>query len=128
MYIGEKIIENSQESDSPNGVRIVEVTYTDGIKETLSKLMYDAVISEETCDATTLRDKRIRPVVGHVLAILREWGIKISELQYLSVVLNTSLSENEKAALKKLWKPWIPTINDVDDVDLITIDRVLRDV
>ena len=125
MFIGAKTIENSQENDSL-GTKIVEVTYTDGSKETFSKLMYDAIVSEESCDASTLREKRIYPVVANVLSILKEWGIKLSELQYLSTVLNTSLSENEKEAIKELWRPWIPNIADVDDVDLVAVDRVLK--
>jgi hypothetical protein len=65
-------------------------------------------------------------MVKEVLTFLRNWGIKINELPYFSAVLNTSLDENEKAALKKLWLPWIPTINEIDDVNLIAIDQVLK--
>lgn len=126
MFIGPKEVENAQETTAPNGIIITNVEYKDGTKEIFSKLMYEAIISEESCDLSALRDRRMRAVAASVLMILREWGIKTSELSYFSTLLNTSLIENEKEAMKKLWRSWIPTIQDVDDVDLIAIDRVLR--
>ena len=123
MYIGEKIVKETKEEDG-----LIVVTYEDGDVETMSKKMYDAVISEESCDLTALRDKRIYPIVEATLALMRDWGIKISELQYFSVVLNQSLMENEKAALVKLWQQYSPMIKAHDEVDLVTIDRVLKTI
>ena len=127
-YIGERQIREVKtlEEKTVGGAEIVEVTYDGGTKEVFSKLMYDTIVSEQSCDLTTLRDKRIQSVVATILAILREWGIKTSELGYMSVLLNQSLQNNEKEALKELWSAWLPTIQDVDDVDMITVDRVLR--
>lgn len=125
MYIGTKKIKETKEVKLDE-LDLVEISFEDGTKETLSKLMYDATVSETQCDATKLREKRITPVVEGLLKVLRDWGIKTNELSYMSAVLNTSLMENEKAALKELWLPWAPTINTMDDVDLITIDRVLK--
>ena len=126
MYIGEREIENKQISEAPNGVKLVEVEYKDGLRETLTELMYNATVAPESCDATTLRDKRVQPVVQGVLGLMRDWGIRMSELPYFSAVLNTSLAENEKQALLELWRPWIATLNNIDDIDLVAVDRVLR--
>ena len=125
MFIGNKVIENGQHTEV-NSIHLVEVTYVDSSKEVFSERMYEVVQSETECDLTALRDKRIEPVVKDVLTILRDWGVKMSELPYFSNLLNTSLMENEKAALKELWKPWISTLNSLDDVDLIAVDRVLK--
>lgn len=121
MFIGLKKIK-----DSVIKKNVVTVEYEDGSKEVLSKMMYDNVVSKESYDLTTLRDKRINPVVKEVLIIMRNYGIKINELPYFSAVLNESLNKSEQEALKELWRPWIPTIQEIDDVDLIAIDRVLK--
>ncbi len=119
-YIGERKIKGI------SGENEITVEYEDGKKEVFSKLMYDKIVSDQSCDATTLREKRIQPVVAAVLKILCEWGIKLNELPYMSAVLNESLKQNENEALKQLWLAWAPTINTVDDIDLVSIDRVLR--
>lgn len=121
MYIGPKHVENIQEKDG-----VVIVSYEDKTVETLSKRMYDATVSDEACDLTALRDKRMEPVAREVLGLLRDWGIKVGEIRYLSVLLDTSLSENEKAANVKLWQAWLPGLQNPDDIDLISIDAVLK--
>lgn len=126
MYIGSKKIENTKVDKSLDGLEVVVVEYEDGLKDVFSKLMYDNIASEQPCDATLLREKRVEPVVKEVLTVLRNWGIKMGELQYFSVVLNTSLQQNENEALKRLWQPYIPTLKELDDIDLIAVDRVLK--
>ena len=122
-YIGEKQISKTFEDQD-----MVLVEYVDGTKETLAKIMFDEIVSEEKCDLTTLRDKRVRPVVAHVLAIMRAWGIKTGEVGYFSLLLNQSLQANEEAAIKHLWKEFIPTIETLDDIDLVAVDRVLKTI
>ena len=121
QFIGPKTIKESKEENS-----LVTVEYIDGTKEILAKLMFEKIISETACDLTALRERRITPVVAEVLGILRNWGIRLNELQYMSLLLNTSLQENERQALLELWRPILPTINSLDDVDLIAIDNILR--
>lgn len=127
-FIGEKrlVAIVILEEKTIGGTELVRVEYEDGIREVFSKLMYEAIVSDEACDLSALRDKRVQPVVATILAVLREWGIKTSELAYMSALLNQSLQNNEKEALKELWSAWLPTIQDVDEVDMITVDRVLR--
>jgi uncharacterized membrane-anchored protein YjiN (DUF445 family) len=127
MYIGGKKIKEAKPAEkTSNGIEVVDVVYTDNSVETLSKLMYDKITSEKSCDLTTLRERRMEPVVQEMLAVLMKWGIKTSELQYMSVLLNTSLQESEKEAIKELWLPLIPNLKDIEDVDLIAVDKVLR--
>lgn len=123
QYIGDKEIGKLTEDGD---LRVVE--YIDGKQETLSKVMFDEIVSDEKCDATTLRDKRVRPVVAHVLSVMRLWGIKTGEVGYFSALLNQSLMSNENEALKHLWKAIIPTLESLDDVDLVAVDRVLKTI
>lgn len=122
-FIGEKEIRNFQCDEN-----ICQVEYTDLGKETLSKVMFDEIVAEEKCDLSTLRDKRVRPVVAHVLMVMRGWGIKTGEVGYFSALLNQSLMHNENEALKQLWKSVIPTLASLDDVDLVAVDKVLKSI
>ena len=88
--------------------------------------MIDKKVSETSCDLTALREKRLTPVVEQVLNLLRDWGVKINELPYISMLLNQSLDFNQKEALIKLWGAWGPKLLSPEDVDLITVDNVLR--
>lgn len=129
-YIGQKQIKETKtlEEKTPSGGEIVEVEYESGEKETFSKMMFDEIKSETSCDLTELRDKRVRPIVASVLLIFREWGIKVSETQYFSALLNQSLNHNKEEAEKELWKKWKPTLQSLDDVDYVVMDLVLKSI
>jgi len=128
QYIGNKkvkqIIETGDKTET--GVSIVKIHFQDGSVEYFSKLMLDKILSNKGCDATELRDKRIRPVVEVLAAVLRDWGIKTGELPYISALLNQSLNHNSDQALIKLISKWMPKPNSLDDLDYITVNRILR--
>jgi hypothetical protein len=126
-YIGPKKIKETKDGEkTTNGIEIVDVLYEDGSREFLSKLMFDKIVSEESCDLTKLRDKRLEPLVKETLTVLRNWGIKLSELTQFYALLNLSMQNNEKEALLELWRELIPTLQDPDDIDLINVDLVLK--
>ena len=128
MFIGPKQIKETKPlGKTSNGIEVVEVVYEDNTSETLSKLMYDKIISETACDASQLRNKRMYPIVILVATVLRDWGLKTSELPYFGTLLNQSLDVNIKEAERTLWLKYIPTLTNIDDVDLIAVDLVLRD-
>ena len=130
IWIGDKKVKEKKDTGekTAGGTALIEVEFTNGSKEIFSQLMLDAILSEESCDATALRDKRIYPVVGSTLAIMREYGMKIGETQYFSVLVNQSLNSNRDRAEKELWKTWSSTLQSLDDIDLVTIDRVLKSI
>jgi hypothetical protein len=130
MYIGQKKIKETIVTDekTPGGGDIIAITYEDGLTETFSKLMYNEIVSEEMCDLTDLRDKRVRPIVASVLLIFREWGMKVGETAYFSALLNNSLEHNKDEAQKELWRQFMPSIISLDDVDFVGIDRVLKTI
>lgn len=125
MFIGTKQIK-SYKQFTLNEIALIEITYNDNTKEILSKLMFDKVKSDKSYDDTTLRDKRIFPVVEELLKVLHNWGVKLNELALISALLNTSLEENKREALNELWSKWTIKPQSPDDIDLVTIDRVLR--
>lgn len=129
-YIGQRKIKEVKETEdkTPGGTPIMEVSYEDGKKESLSKLMCKEIVSDKPCDLSELRDKRVRPIVAHTLAIFREWGLRMSELSYASTLLNASLENSQRQALLELWKPFQPTIQEYDEVDLIAMDKVLKQI
>ena len=98
MFIGtNKIISTKNLPENTHeGLPLIQVDYENGSSEVLSKLMYDTVVSEESCDPSAFREKRIFPVVQEVLKIMRNWGLKLNELHFFSAVLTNSLHENQK--------------------------------
>lgn len=128
QFIGNKKITSIKETKerTEGGVDILEVQFEDGTIEHFSKLMFDKIVSEKKCDESALRDKRVMPVVEVLLSELREWGIKIGELPYMSALLNQSLDYNQNQAMTKLLSDWMPKPKSLDDVDYITVDRILR--
>ena len=127
-YIGERKVKEVKKTEetTPGNTPIIAVTYEDGLVEHFSELMLDKVISNEPCNLTELRDKRVIPVMERVFMIMREWGLKTGEFPYFSQLLNQSLDFNTDAAYIKLVSKYMPKPLSLEDVDLIAIDRILR--
>jgi hypothetical protein len=128
QWIGNKEIKQTDETDeqTPSGSPVVKVTYQDETVEHLSQMMYEKVVSDKASTLEELRDKRCNPVVTMLLSVLNEWGVKLSELSYLSALMNRSLEYNRDQALNKLWGKWMPKPLAPDEVDMLTVDRVLK--
>src|SRR3990167_714724 len=127
MFIGPKQIKETKDGGKTlNGIEVIEIFYEDNTKEIFSKLMYDKIVSKESCDLTQLRDKRLDPLVKETLTVLRNWGIKLSELTSFYALLNLSMGNSEKEALLELWQEIVPTLQDPDDIDLIAVDLILK--
>ena len=130
-YIGEKQIKKvtTISKETLIDVGIASVEYMDNSKETFSYLMMDRVVSDEPCDVTALRDKRLEPIVEGVLNVLRDWGLKMSELPQFSVLLSQSLDFNEKQALVEILNQYTGSkMLSPDDMDMLTIDKVLKEI
>jgi len=127
-FVGNKKIKKYTISDqkTPGGFDIIEVEFENGDIENFSSLLFEHIVTTESVDASTLRNKRVEPMVGVILAMLRDWGIKIGELPYMSVLLNQSLDFNQQEAMKELWSEYMPRPLSLDDVDLLAVDKVLK--
>lgn len=128
QFIGPKkirLIEETEEKTA-GGYSITKVTYDDNDVEYFSSLMFNKIVSDKPCDLTELRDKRVTPVVEIILAVIRDWGLKVGELSYFSALLNKSLQYNSDQALIGLVSKFMPKPNSLDDVDYATVDRILK--
>lgn len=128
MFIGGREVKDTKNTGevTPGGFEVLEVTFQNGRVERFSKLMYDKIVTENSIDETELRNKRIFPIVEALLVVLRDWGIRLGELPYMSLLLNQSLDYNTKEAIIELWSQYMPKPDSPDDVDLQTVDRVLK--
>lgn len=111
---------------TPGGFELWEIGFKDDTAERFSAPMLKHVIRKKSIDISELRDKRIAPVVEVTLQVLRDWGIKMSELQFYSAMLQNSLDYNYNQAQNILLSEWMPKPISPDEVDLLVIDRILR--
>ena len=122
-YIGEKQIKKVVK-----GVHC-SVEYMDGSKEIIPFVMMDKIVSNEPCDVTELRDKRLTPIVEGVLNVLKDWGLKMSELSQFSILLSHSLDFNEKQAIVEILNKYTGSkMISPDEIDMLTIDKVLKEI
>ncbi len=130
-FIGEKQVVDVTETQekTPNGSPILSIEYKDGTKELIPTLMFDRVVSDKSCDISVLRDKRVQPIVEEVLKVLRDWGLRLSELQHLSLLMNQSIAFNQTQALVEVLSKYTSTkLLSPEDVDMLTIDRILKEI
>jgi len=127
-FIGPKKVKSIKETGekTPGGLDILEVQFEDFSTEHFSKPMFDNVASETVCDESQLREKRVKPVVEMVLAVVRDYGIKVGELQYMSALLNQSLQYNSDQALLELVSQWMPKPKSLDELNYLVVDRILK--
>ena len=117
MFIGPKeTIGVSKIEDS----EMVKVLYKDGSSEEMTKLMYDNIVKEEATDLTIERANRVYPIVEEILKVLLKWGVKISEIDYLTTMVITSINQNMGKAEEILWG------KEQRQINLIDADRVLK--
>ena len=129
-FIGPKQIKEVTETEekTPGGNPILKVEYEDGVVEMYSKVMFDLIVSPETCDLTQLREKRLAHLISATLVILREYGMKIGETAHFGLQINELLNSNIDEAQRELWAKWMPKPLSLDEVDFVTVDRVLRSI
>ena len=128
-YVGQKKIKKADLTGekTPSGSEIVSLEFDDGSIELCSELMFSHAVTDKKKDLSELRDLRVKPIVAIVLSVLRDWGIKLSELQYFSVLLQQSLDFNHSEAVKELWSKHMPKPQSPDEISLLVIDKVLKD-
>lgn len=115
QYIGDKVVTNTQEDG-----RFIIVTFDDNSTLRLSKKMFEASLSLEPLDPSTLRDRQLHPVVAGMIGYLLEWDVKTSDLEYISAKLITSVHEWTKAADEIKWG------KEKREVTMAELDTVLR--
>lgn len=123
MYLGSKKIQATEDL----GNRVL-VKFKDGSQEELSKLMFEASKTSGPVDLTKLRDTRCHPVVEKIIAILLEWDVKMSEIDYILNLTASSLNMSQESASNLLWKKdkMERTVYDVEAV--LKAHRTINDI
>jgi hypothetical protein len=66
-------------------------------------------------------------IVDIILFSLREWGVKIGEIDKITMLLAQSLTYNSNQALLSLIGDYMPKPLSLDEMDLLVIDKILKD-
>jgi hypothetical protein len=106
------------ESKTYLGSDRVEVLFEDETKEEFPKNILEAIISDEQSDLTTLRDKRVNPVLVQVIALMAEAELNLDDQNYFTSRLPSLLQMNFDKAVDKLFgKPqYKTTLRDIENI------------
>ena len=122
QFLGDKQIKFVEEAKpSKSGVELVTVIFNDESREQYSKLMLEqeGVVTSQIQDLTQFRDMRVLPAVKDILKILRDYNVRIDEVDYLMQKAFTSINMNLQEAECKFWgvqRLGQQTLIQVDDV------------
>lgn len=97
---------------------ITTVTLENGEVRKIPDEIYEAIVTDEPSDLTTLRSNYVRPLVAKILKILLDANLPLEYEEYVYQLLRASLEDCRERALAKLWgKPYhsvnLGEINDV---------------
>lgn len=122
-YIGKQEVVSTVDSgkQTPLGFSILEVTFEDGTKKLFTSKSYNNMVSTEEVDATTLRDRKCKPVVQEILALMTEANLTMGDINYTVELTAISVDENSKNAVNKVFKVEYP-----EDRSLLGIDSLLK--
>lgn len=83
------------------------VKYKDGDTEIMTKALYKVGVTNEPSDLTTLRDKRMEPVIKDMMQVMLDYDIKpfepMNELDYILSGIKTSYNSNFQKADERKW-------------------------
>ena len=103
----------------------IELEYQSGEKEIVSKKLYTAGVTEKVSDLTSLRERRMKPVLESILSVLLDYDIKpfepMNEIDFILSGIKTSYEANFRKADEKKWglSP--------DKLKFSDIDKALKD-
>jgi hypothetical protein len=106
QYLGDKQIKFVEEAEpSKSGVEVVTVVFNDGSRQQYATLLLkqDGVVTPQIQDLTLFRDARVLPVVKEVLKLMRDYNLKVEEVDYLMQKVVTSINMNLQTAETNFW-------------------------
>lgn len=109
------------ERKTPLGNLLIEITFEDGSKDTIPKMMYDRLVSLKSKDVNEFSHLRAAIMTDLIFSILQEYGMKWNEFQYISMLLKTSVEKHREAADKILYQ------KAREDVTLLDLYEILKD-
>lgn len=103
----------------------MKMVYRSGETEVVSEELYKAGITKEESDLTSLRERRLKPVIQEVMAILLKYDIKpnnpMNEVDGLLMGIKTSFEDSYQKATEFRWG-----IKE-KDLKFSDIDKALKD-
>lgn len=133
QYLGDKQIKFIEDAEpSKSGIELVTVVFNDGSRQQYSKLMLEqeGVVTPQIQDLSEFRDRRVFPVVKDILKLLRDYNLKVEEVDYLFGKATASININLSKAEASFWgveRLGQQTLVQVDDV-LLSEKPTLKDV
>ena len=106
QYIGEKeivVVEKIKSKNNDVNSDYVKIIYKEGT-EIMPRIMFEAIVTNDSTDATDLRNRRMLKVIKEILTTLLKWDIKLSEVNFINSLINASINDNMETASTKLWK------------------------
>lgn len=121
-FIGPKEVASVEDiQEKQNGtIDLVKVTYADQTTETITKRLYDASVTSEATDLTALRERRLQPIVTAILELLLEWGVGLSDINFITQSISLSVNSSMNFAATKLWG------KTERELTLLDLDKVLK--
>jgi hypothetical protein len=123
QWLGDKQIKFVEDSEaSKAGVELVTVVFNDGSREQYSKLMLEqeGVVTPQIQDLTEFRNRRTFPVIKGILTILRDYNLKVEEVDHTMALVVTSVNDNLNQAECLFWG-----VDTLGKETLIQVDDVL---
>jgi len=123
QWLGDKQIKFVEEAESSKGgVELVTVVFNDGSKEQYSKLMLqqEGVVTPQIQDLTEFRNRRVFPAIKEILRTLRDYNLKVEEVDHTMALVVTSVNDNLNKAECSFWG-----IDRLGQETLIQVDDVL---
>ena len=116
-----ELVEEIEEKTYLDGKKVKIVFENESPDEILPLEVLEGVVTDEVSDATTLREKRVDPVVTKLLTILVESELGRDDLQYaIGPKLVESVNSAYDRADKTLWG------KEHYDISLMDAEKILR--
>ena len=120
-YYGPNEIVSTTDDGSDN----ITMVYLSGVSEVVTKKLYEAGVTEAESDLTSLRERRMDPVVEELLAVLLKYDMKLNEPMnepdYILNKLKFSIEDSYKKATEFRWG-----IKE-EDLKFSDVDKALKD-
>ncbi len=117
---------------TPQGKDIVEVTFKNGFKRLFTQLTLDAIVSDEVSDASSVSEKKLKPVIMKVMEVLAEHDINVGEIDMFQKQLGSNLENSFNRATNYLWfsndKEFVPNFNPMYDVSLLMAHKIITNI
>lgn len=104
-YIGsdEIVSINLVDFKTPKGSEIYEVTFKTGRSHIFSEKALGLIVTDELSDATTVQDKKFKPMVDEIVEIISEYDVNLGEIEMMFKQIAGKFDLEFNKAMSFLW-------------------------